>query len=44
MGIDWEKAKARGEETELEYKSKTDMEGEATQDTESRASGLSGAE
>ena len=43
-GIDWEKAKARGAETELESESETDMEGEATRDAESRASGSSGAE
>ena len=42
--IDWEKAKARGAETELESELETDMEGEATRDAESRASGSSGAE
>ena len=42
--IDWEKAKARGAETELESKLETDMEGEATRDAESRTSGSSGAE
>ena len=44
MGIDWEKAKARGAETESEYESGTDMEGEETRDTERRASVSSGAE
>ena len=44
MGIDWEKAKAREAETESESESGTDMEGEETRDTESRASGSSGAE
>ena len=43
-GIDWDKAKARGAETESESKSETDMEGEATREAESRASGLSRAE
>ena len=43
-GIDWEKAKARGAETESEAESETDMEGEATRDAEIRASGSSGAE
>ena len=43
-GIDWEKEKPRGAETESESESETDMEGEDTRDTESRASGLSGAE
>ena len=43
-GIDWEKAKARGAETELESESETDMEGKATRDADSGASGLSGAE
>ena len=42
--IYWEKAKARGEETESESESETDMEGEATWDAEIRASGSSGAE
>ena len=43
-GIDWEKAKARGAETESDSKMETYMEGEETRDTESRASGSSGAE
>ena len=43
-GIDWEKAKARGAETESESESGTDMEGDETRDTDSRASGSSGAE
>ena len=43
-GIDWEKEKARGAETELESESGTDTEGEEARDTESRASGSSGAE
>ena len=43
-GIDWEKAKARGAETELESELGTDMEGGEMRDTESRASGSSGAE
>ena len=43
-GIDWEKGKARGVETESESKLETDMEGEATRDAEIRASGSSGAE
>ena len=42
-GIDWEKAKARGAETESDSKSETEMEGEAKWDAESRASGSSGA-
>ena len=42
-GIDWEKAKARGAETESEFESEKDMEGEATRDAESRASGSSAA-
>ena len=42
--IDWEKAKARGAETESESESGIDMEGEEARDTESRASGSSGAE
>ena len=44
MGIDWEKAKARGAETESESKLGIDMEGEEAMNTESRASGSSGAE
>ena len=43
-GIDWEKAKAREEETESASESETDMEGEEARDTESRASVSSGAE
>ena len=43
-GIDWEKAKARGAETESDSESGTDMEGEEAGETESRASGSSGAE
>ena len=43
-GIDWEKAKARGAETESKYESEKDMEGEATRDAEIRARSLSGAE
>ena len=43
-GIDWEKAKARGAETESESKSEADTEGEAMRDAESRASGSSGSE
>ena len=43
-GIDWEKEKSRGEETESESESGTDIEGEETRNTESRSSGSSGAE
>ena len=43
-GIDWEKEKAWGAETELESESGTDTEGEEARDTEIRASGSSGAE
>ena len=43
-GIEWEKAKARGAETELDSELDTYIEGEATRDAESRASGSSGAE
>ena len=43
-GIDWEKEKARGTETESEYESGTGMEGEEAWDIESRANGSSGAE
>ena len=43
-GIDWEKAKTRGTETESESESGTDMEGEEARDIEIRASGSSGAE
>ena len=38
-GIDWEKAKERGTETESESESGTDIEGEEAWDIESRASG-----
>ena len=43
-GIDWEKAKVREAETESASESGTYMEGEEVLDTESRASGSSGAE
>ena len=43
-GIEWEKAKARGAETESDSKSGTDTEGEETRDIESRARASSGAE
>ena len=43
-GIDWEKDKAREEDTESASKSGKDMEGEEAWDTESRASGSSGEE
>ena len=42
-GIYWEKAKARGAETESESESSTDTEGEEVRDIESMASGSSGA-
>ena len=43
-GIDWEKAKSRGTDTESESESGTDTEGGEARDTESRVSGSSGAE
>ena len=43
-GIDWEKAKARGAETESESKLGTDMDREEARDIESRAIGSSRAE
>ena len=43
-GIDWEKAKAWGEETESESEPETDTEGEATRVSDSGASGSSGVE
>ena len=45
-GIDWEKAKAKETETELALDSDlgSDTEGEEVRETESRASGSSGAE
>ena len=44
MGIDWEKAKARGTEMESESTSGTDLEGEDARDIEIRASGSRGEE
>ena len=45
-GIDWEKAKAKGEETGMTdgTETGTDTEGEEEREDESRASGSSGAE
>ena len=45
-GIDWEKAKAKGTETEMTagMETGTDTEGEEEREDESRASGSSGAE
>ena len=43
-GIDWEKAKSKGAETEPESESGTYMEGKEAQDTEIRASNSSGVE
>ena len=42
--IDLQKAKVRGAEKESDSELGTDMEGEETRNTESRASGSSGAE
>ena len=43
-GIDWGKAKARGAETKSESDPETDMEEEEAQNSDSGASGSSGAE
>ena len=45
-GIDWEKAKAKGEETDMTdvKETGTDTEGEEEREDEIRASGSSGAE
>ena len=43
-GINWGKAKARGEETKSESEPETDLEGEETRDSDCGASGSSGAE
>ena len=45
-GIDWEKAKAKGEETDMTdgTETGTDTEGEEEREDESRGSGSSGAE